>query len=237
MWRPPLRVCVGRCGTAVVGAHYLELPLLGVCDAQNATIEDGPSVVVKCHYIGLRFCQEIFMPLYRALYYSGCHYTGPPAAVVPATICTCCTCCRIMSYSRVSFSLIKNFIQRFRCGTVALRVYDWLNGLPPFPPTIIILINLQLPRLSPPHGRSLRREKSPVLVLVQKVALHSIILLQSTTQGDPLPRNSTPFLATLEGLDNQVPVARARLLAVHYLFCESSLLSCRRSLSERVTKE
>ena len=41
MWRPPLRVCVGRCGTAEVGAHYLELPLLGVCDAQNATIE-GP---------------------------------------------------------------------------------------------------------------------------------------------------------------------------------------------------
>ena len=32
---------MGRCGTAVVGAHYLELPLLGVCDAQNATIE-GP---------------------------------------------------------------------------------------------------------------------------------------------------------------------------------------------------
>ena len=32
---------MGRCGTAVVGAHYLGLPLLGMCDAQNATIE-GP---------------------------------------------------------------------------------------------------------------------------------------------------------------------------------------------------
>ena len=67
-----------RCGTAVVGAHYLELPLLGVCDAQNATIEGPVLNSGKVPLYRFEICQEIFMPLYRALYYSGCHYTGPP---------------------------------------------------------------------------------------------------------------------------------------------------------------
>ena len=34
------------------------------------------SIVGKCHYIGLRFSQDIFMPLFRALHYSGCHLKG-----------------------------------------------------------------------------------------------------------------------------------------------------------------
>ena len=40
------------------------------------------SIVVKYHYTGLRFCQEIFMPLNRAFHYSGSHYIGLPTVCV-----------------------------------------------------------------------------------------------------------------------------------------------------------